>query len=135
MITSGLRVLGLKFGVELVQSMTEVSLKHVYNFKEGIMISYQLLQCLFYFSVSSSSSFAALFSPAKRRQLEQNLSDSTPRRPILSRRAPGGVDEEDGGFPQGGAAGYRKTGIIPILKRTGKRQGKEELVRRAFINF
>lgn len=71
-------------------------------------------------------SFAALFSPAKRRQLEQNLSDSTPRRPILSRRSPavGGTDEEDGGFPQAGAVGYRNTGIIPVLKKTGKRQGE-----------
>lgn len=69
-----------------------------------------------------------MFSPAKRRQLEQNFADSTPRRPILSRhsRTPGmgGVDEEDGGTHQTGGAGYRKTNIIPILKKTGKRQGK-----------
>jgi hypothetical protein len=68
-------------------------------------------------------SFAAVFSPAKRRQLELSFSDS-PRRSILSRRSPGvgGVDEEDG-FPQAGPAGYRKTSIIPVLRRTGKRQG------------
>ena len=74
-----------------------------------------------------SCSFAAVFSPAKRRQLEQNFAELTPRRPILSRRSPavgGGVDEEDGGFPQAGAAGYSKTSIIPVLRKTGKRQGE-----------
>ncbi len=75
----------------------------------------------------SPLSFAAVFSPSKRRQLEQNFAESTPRRPILSRRSPAtaamGTDEEDGGFPQAGAAGYRKTSIIPVLKKTGKRQG------------
>lgn len=71
-------------------------------------------------------SFAALFSPAKRRQLEHNLLESTPRRPYLSRRSPAvGTDEEDGGFPQAGAAGYRNTNVIPVLKKTGKRQGSK----------
>ena len=36
----------------------------------------------------------------------------------------GGTDEEDGGFPQAGVVGYRNTGIIPVLKKTGKRQGE-----------
>ena len=40
-------------------------------------------------------SFAALFSPAKRRQLEKVL-DGTTRRSILGARTPD-VDEEDGG--------------------------------------
>ena len=44
----------------------------------------------------SPCSFAALFSPAKRRQMEKAL-DGTPRRPILGpRQTPDGVDEEDG---------------------------------------
>ena len=42
-------------------------------------------------------SFAALFSPAKRRQLEKVL-DGTPRRPLLgARKTPDRDDEEDGG--------------------------------------
>ena len=78
------------------------------------------------FSPHLLCSFAALFSPAKRRQLEQNLAEP-PRRSILSRRSPaaGGTDEDDGGFPQAGAAGYRNTKIIPVLRKTGKRQGED----------
>ena len=46
----------------------------------------------------SLHSFAALFSPSKRRQMEQNAADNTPRRAILgSRRTPDGKDDEDGG--------------------------------------
>ena len=40
-------------------------------------------------------SFAALFSPAKRRQLEKTL-DGTPRRPILG-AGKSSDDEQDGG--------------------------------------
>jgi septal ring factor EnvC (AmiA/AmiB activator) len=72
--------------------------------------------------------FAALFSPAKRRQLEKVL-DGTPRRPILgaSKKTPDGDDEEDGGeAPQAGPAGYRLTHTIPTLRRLGKR--REELL-------
>ena len=87
-----------------------------------------ILRGLSRFITSSLSflSFTAVFSPAKRRQLEQTLADSTPRRSILPRWSPGSDDDDGGGgggFPQAGAAGYRKTNIIPVLKKTGKRQG------------
>lgn len=72
--------------------------------------------------------FAALFSPAKRRQLEKVL-DGTSRRPILgaTRKTPDAVEEEDEGeAPQAGPAGYCMTHTIPTLRRMGKRQ--EELL-------
>jgi septal ring factor EnvC (AmiA/AmiB activator) len=70
--------------------------------------------------------FAALFSPAKRRQLEKVL-DGTPRRSILGARNTPDIDEEDGGeAPQAGPAGYSMTHTIPTLRRGGKRQ--EELL-------
>ena len=68
-------------------------------------------------------SFAALFSPAKRRQMETQ--DSTPRRaPILGRHSPGReLDEDDGGVPAALAAGYCNTGVIPVLRKGGRKQG------------
>ena len=46
-----------------------------------------------------SRSFTALFSPSKRRQLEHDLADSTPRRPIFGAHAAPADDAsaEDGG--------------------------------------
>jgi hypothetical protein len=72
----------------------------------------------------SCSSFAALFSPAKRRQMETQ--DSTPRRPpILGRHSPGReLDEVDRGVPLALAAGYCNTGVIPVLRKTGRKQGR-----------
>ena len=77
-------------------------------------------------SLSCICSFTAVFSPSKRRQLEQNLVDSTPRRSILPRWSPGADEEDGGGFPQAGATGYRKTNTIPVLKKTGKKQGRSD---------
>lgn len=67
--------------------------------------------------------FAAVFSPAKRRQMQQNFSDNTPRQPILgAQHSPEGEDEEEGTYPSPGVAGYQKTKMIPTLRKMGKRQ-------------
>ena len=81
------------------------------------------MQFTFYTFYFSSSSFAALFSPAKRRQMETQ--DSTPRRPpILGRHSPGReLDEVDKGVPLARAAGYCNTGVIPVLRKSGRKQG------------
>ncbi|XP_064389580.1 C-Jun-amino-terminal kinase-interacting protein 4-like isoform X2 [Halichondria panicea] len=64
--------------------------------------------------------FAAIFSPAKRREMEKSF-DGTPRRPIMSGQSPSAANDTDGGgFPH--AVGYRNTEIIPVLRKTGRRQ-------------
>ena len=57
------------------------------------------------------------------RQMETQ--DSTPRRPpILGRHSPGRkLDEDDGGVPLALAAGYCNTGVIPVLRKRGGKQG------------
>ena len=67
-------------------------------------------------------SFAALFSPAKRREMEKSF-DNTPRRSIMSRNSPSGTSEADGGNIHPHAVGYRNTNVIPVLRKTGRRQG------------
>ena len=67
-------------------------MRHWYQSHTHTLMNARCSQWLFFFP-----SFAALFSPSKRRQMEQNAADNTPRRPILgSRRTPDGKDEEDG---------------------------------------
>ena len=71
----------------------------------------------------SCSSFAALFNPAEHRQMETQ--DSTPRRPpILGRHSPSReLYEVDRGVPLSLSAGYCNTGVIPVLRKTGRKQG------------